>query len=82
MIISAGSKYPVPVNPNNIVFSSPVSLHFKASSIATLIACDDSGAGSIVSTLANNVAASNTLVCFWVLLMKDENMVEKMECIF
>ena len=28
------SKYPVPVSPNKIVFSSPVSLHFKASSIA------------------------------------------------
>ena len=57
------SKNPVPVNPNRIVFFSPVSLHFNASSMATLIAWDDSGAGNIVSYFANIFAASNTFVC-------------------
>lgn len=35
------SKYPVPVRPNRMVFSSPVSLHFIASSIAIRIAIDE-----------------------------------------
>lgn len=46
-----------------VVFSSPVSLHFIASSIATLIAWLLSGAGRIPSVLANCSAAANTLVC-------------------
>src|SRR6056297_1813238 len=43
-----------------MVFSSPVSLHLSASSIADLIACADSGAGAIPSLRANATAASNT----------------------
>jgi len=57
------SKYPVPVRPNTIFFSSPVSLHLSASSIATFIAWLLSGAGSIPSTLAKVSAALNTSVC-------------------
>ena len=46
-----------------MVFSSPVSLHFMASSMATRMAWLDSGAGRMPSTRANCSAASKTLVC-------------------
>ena len=54
------SKYPVPVRPKRMTFFSPVSLHFLASSIVTLMAWADSGAGRMPSTLANSIAALNT----------------------
>ena len=38
------SKYPVPVRPNTMVFASPVSRHFSASSMAARIAWLLSGA--------------------------------------
>ena len=45
-----------------MVFSSPVSLHFRASSIAARIAWLLSGAGRIPSVRAKVYAASKTLV--------------------
>ena len=48
---------------DRIVFSSPVSLHLSASSMAARMAWLDSGAGRIPSTLAKYSAASKTLVC-------------------
>ena len=48
-------------NSNDVIivdWRAPVSLHFKASSIATLIACALSGAGRIPSTRANCTAAT------------------------
>ena len=46
-----------------MVFASPVSLHFKASSMATLMAWLLSGAGRMPSTRANSYAAWKTEVC-------------------
>ena len=53
----------VPGAKDGMVFSSPVSLHFNASSIATLIAWLLSGAGRIPSILAKVSAAAKTSVC-------------------
>ena len=52
-----------------MVFSSPVSLHLRASSIAALMAWDGSGAGMIPSVFANKLAASKA--CSW-LYARDE----------
>lgn len=51
------SNYPWPQSRNRMFFASPVSLHFKASSIATCMACAGSDAGMIPSVGANYTAA-------------------------
>ena len=57
------SKSPCPERLNRITRSSFASRAAIASSIAPLIACADSGAGTMPCVLANWIAASNTWFC-------------------